>query len=268
MLTDTRVRRAKPSKDPVKLSDTGGLHLLIQPHGSKLWRLAYRFAGKQKTLALGVYPAVSLQEACARRDTAKRLLAKGIDPSSQRRLEKRALGTSNTFKAVAEEVLSKLEKEGKAAVTLTKKRWLLAFAYPFLGERPIREITAPELLTILRPVEARGRYETARRLRSTCGAVFRYAIATGRAERDPSADLRGALTSPKINHRAAIVDLTAIGALLRAIEGYDGHLITKAALRLAPLTFVRPGELRRAEWSEFDLQASEWRIPAQKMKMG
>jgi integrase len=266
MLTDIRVRSAKPSKVPFKLSDGGGLHLLIQPHGSKLWRLAYRFAGKQKTLALGVYPTVTLQEARQRRDAAKRLLVKGIDPSTRRRLDKNATGIGNTFKAVAEEVLSKLENEGRADVTLAKNRWLLAFAYPLLGDRPVGEITAPELLVVLRAVEARGRYETARRLRSTCGSVFRYAIATGRAERDPSADLRGALTSPKVKHRAGIVDPTAIGALLRAIEGYDGHL-TKAALTLGALTFVRPGELRRAEWSEFDLNAGEWRISAEKMKM-
>jgi integrase len=210
---------------------------------------------------------VSLQEARERREAAKRLLAKGIDPSTQRRLDKQAVGTSNTFKAVAEEVLAKLEKEGRADVTLTKQRWLLEFVYPSLGDCPIAEIAAPELLSVIRRVEARGRYETARRLRSTCGTVFRYAIATGRAERDPSADLRGALTSPKVKHRSAIVDPAGIGALLRATEGYDGHPLTKAALRLAPLVFVRPGELRRAEWSEFDLEAGEWRIPAAKMKM-
>jgi integrase len=267
MLTDIRVRSAKPSKGPVKLSDGGGLHLLIQPHGSKLWRLAYRFAGKQKTLALGVYPTVTLHEARERRDAAKRLLVKRVDPSTQRRLDKRATGTGNTFKAVAEEVLSKLEKEGRAYVTLAKKRSLLAFAYPFLRDRPIGEITPPELLAVLRTVEARNRHETARRLRSTFGIIFRYAIATGRAERDSSADLRGALTSPNVRHRAAIIDPAGIGALLRAIEGYEGHPVTKAAIRLAPLLFVRPGELRHAEWSEFDLDTAEWRIPAAKMKM-
>jgi integrase len=267
MLTNTRVRKAKPSLRAIKLSDAAGLHLLIQPHGSKLWRLAYRFAGKQKTLAIGVYPTVTLQEAREGRDAAKRLLASGIDPSVQRRLDKKAVGTGNTFRAIAEEVVAKLEKEGRADATLNKRRWLLEFAYPSLGDRPIGEITALELLSVLRPIEARGRYETARRLRSTCGTVFRYAIATGRAEGDPSADLRGALTLPKVNHRAAIVDPASIGALLRAIEGYEGHLVTKAALRLAPLVFVRPGELRRAEWSEFVFGPAEWRIAAEKMKM-
>ena len=164
-------------------------------------------------------------------------------------------------------MLGKLEKEGRAPQTLEKLRWLLNFAYPSIGERRVAEIAAPELLSVLRKVEARGRYETARRLRSTCGMVFRYAIATGRAERDPSIDLRGALTAPKVSHRSAIVDPTGIGALLRAIEGFDGQPTTRAALRLAPLVFVRPGELRHAEWVEIDLQATEWRIPVAKMKM-
>ena len=267
MLNDTRIRTTKPCKRPIKLSDSGGLYLLIAPHGSKLWRLAYRFGGKQKTLAIGAYPTSTLKAARDKREEAKRLLANGIDPSAQRRLDKQIKSTGNTFKAVAEEVLAKLEKEGRAEVTLTKKRWLLDFAYAAFGDRPIAEITALEVLSVLRRVEARGRYETARRLRSTCGTIFRYAIATGRAERDPSADLRGALTSPKVNHRAAIVDPVGIGGLLRAIDDYDGLPITKAALRLAPLVFVRPGELRHAEWAEFDLAAGEWRIPPAKMKM-
>jgi integrase len=267
MLNDTRVRNAKPADRAIKLSDSGGLHLLIQPNGSKLWRLAYRFGGKQKTLAIGVYPTVTLKHAREKRDEARRLLADNVDPTTQRRLEKLTAASGNTFRAVAEEVLVKLEREGRAEVTLGKKRWLLDFAYPAIGERPIAEITAPEVLAVLRKVEARGRYETARRLRSTCGMVFRYAIATGRAERDPSVDLRGALTAPKVIHRAAIIDPAGIGALLRAIEDYDGLPLTKAALKLAPLAFVRPGELRKAEWAEFDLEHAEWRIPAAKMKM-
>src|SRR5262245_4339262 len=267
MLNDTRVRTAKPADRPIKLSDSGGLHLLIQPSGSKLWRLAYRFGGKQKTLAIGAYPTVTLKHARERRDDAKRLLSDNIDPSTQRRLERLTAASANTFRAVAEEVLVKLEREGRVDVTLAKKRWLLDFAYPAIGERPLAKITAPEVLAFLRKIEARGRYETARRLRSTCGAVFRYAIATGRAERDPSADLRGALTSPKVKHRAGITDPIAAGALLRAIEGYDGHMLTKMALTLGALTFVRPGELRRAEWLEFNLEGREWRISAEKMKM-
>jgi len=182
-------------------------------------------------------------------------------------LEKQIAATGNTFKAVAEELSGKLGREGRAPRTLKKLRWLLDLAYPSIGDRRVAEITAPELLSVLRKVEARGKYETACRLRNTCGMVFRYAIATGRAERDPSADLRGALTTPKVNHRSTIVDPRAIGALLRAIEGFDGQATTKAALRLAPLVFVRPGELRHAEWTEIEFAAVEWRIPAAKMKM-
>jgi integrase len=267
MLTDAKARNAKPSDRPTKLSDAGGLYILIAPHGSKLWHLAYRFGGKQKTLAIGSYPTITLREAREKREDAKRLLASGVDPSLQRRIDKQAAASSNTFKGIAEEVLAKLEKEGRADVTLTKLRWLLGFAYPVIGDRPITKITALELLSVLRKVEVRGTYETAGRLRSTCGMVFRYAIATGRAERDPSADLRGALIAPKVKHRAAIVDPVGIGALLRAIDGYDGLPTTKTALRLAPLVFVRPGELRHAEWTEFDLAAAEWCIPAAKMKM-
>ena len=172
-----------------------------------------------------------------------------------------------TFRAVAEEVIAKLEREGRAHATLTKRRWLLDFAFPAFGDRPVAEITARELLALLRQIEGRGLYETARRLRSTCGMVFRYAIATGRAERDPSMDLRGALTTPQVSHRATIVDPIAIGALLRAIDGFDGQPTTHAALRLAPYVFVRPGELRQAEWAEFDLDGAVWSIPAKKMKM-
>ena len=251
-LTDTAIRNAKPGLKRVKLSDGGGLHLLIQPYGTKLWRLAYRFGGKQKLLAFGIYPAVSLAEARARRDAAKQLLADDIDPSVRRKLEKQA--SVITFRLVAEELLDKMQREGRAPRTLTKTRWLLEFAFPTVGERPIAKVNALELLDVLRKIEARGNYETARRLRSTCGMVFRYAIATGRAERDPSVDLRGALTAPKVKHRATILEPAAIGALLRAIEGFDGQTTIRAALRLAPLVFVRPGELRYAEWKEFDLR--------------
>jgi integrase len=265
-LKDVALRNAKSTAKPRKLSDGGGLHVLIQPTGGKLWRLAYRFAGKQKTLALGVYPIVSLEEARRRRDEAKTLLARSIDPSAQRRADRQARQGSG-FRAVAEEVIAKLEREGRAQVTLTKKRWLLDFAYPTFGDRPVSEITASDLLALLREIEGRGLYETARRLRSTCGMVFRYAIATGRAERDPSMDLRGALTAPRVNHRATIIDPKSIGALLRAIDGFDGQPTTHAALRLAAYVFVRPGELRHAQWDEFDIDSAVWSIPAEKMKM-
>jgi integrase len=265
-LKDVSLRNAKAGARPHKLSDGGGLHVLIQPTGSKLWRLAYRFAGKQKTLALGAYPAVSLEEARRHRDNAKKLLARAIDPSVQRKADIHA-GKDGTFRAVAAEVIAKLEREGRAEATLTKKRWLLEFAFPAFGDRPVAAITAQELLALLRKIEGRGHYETARRLRSTCGMIFRYAIATGRAERDPSMDLRGALTTPQVSHRASIVDPSAIGGLLRAIEGFEGQPTTLAALRVAPYVFVRPGELRQAEWIEFDFDSAVWSIPAKKMKM-
>jgi integrase len=264
-LTDTAIRTTKPQAKPFKFTDSGGLHLLVKPNGAKLWRLAYRFGGKQKTLAFGAYPAVTLAGARSARDAARRLLASGVDPSVKRKLDKHSAAV--TFQAVAEELLEKMKREGRATATLAKSRWLLEFAFAALSDRPIGQIAAPELLVALRRIEARGNYETARRLRSTCGMVFRYAIATGRAERDPSADLRGALTSPKVNHRAAILEPKAIGAMLRSIDGFDGHKVTALALRLAPLVFVRPGELRHAEWKEFDLDNAEWRIPVEKMKM-
>jgi integrase len=268
-LTDATARNAKPAAKPQKLSDGGGLHLLVQPTGGKLWRLSYRFAGKQKTLALGVYPAVSLAEARSGREAAKKLLAKGVDPSAQRKLDRQVgkAATGSSFRVVAEEVISKLEREGRAHVTIVKKRWLLDFAFPAFGDRPVKEITTRELLALLRKIEGRGLYETAKRLRSTCGMVFRFAIATGRAERDPSVDLRGALTTHQVSHRATIVDPRGIGALLRAIDGFDGQPTTRDALRLAAHVFVRPGELRHAEWEEFDLDAAVWSIPAEKMKM-
>jgi hypothetical protein len=250
-LTDTAIRAAKPKEKAVKLFDGGGLFLLIKPNSTKkYWRLAYRFAGKQNLLGFGVYPTVSLSAARDRRDAAKKHLADGLDPAVLQKIEKRARVV--TFRLVAEELLSKMKREDRADATLTKTRWLLDFAFKTIGDRPISKISAHELLDVLRKIEARGNYETARRLRSTCGMVFRYAIATARAERDPSVDLRGALTIPTVKHRAAIVEPKEIGALLRAIDGFDGQATTRAALRLSPLVFVRPGELRHAEWKEFE----------------
>jgi len=265
-LSDLKIRAAKPKAKPYKLTDGEGLYLLISATGAKLWRLGYRLAGKQKGLALGSYPTISLAEARQQRDEARKLLATGNDPALKRKLDKQHQAV--TFRLIAEELVEKMRREGRAEATLTKTKWLLTFAYPFIGSRPIREISAPEVLALLRSIEKRGRYETARRARSTCGMVFRFAIATARADRDPTADLRGALTAPKAKHRAAITDPTSIGALLRAIEGYQSQAITRLALKLAPLTMVRPGELRRAEWDEIDFDNREWRIPAEKMKMG
>jgi len=264
-LTDTALRNVKPTERPFKLSDGGGLFLLVQPHGVKLWRLAYRFAGKQKLLSFGMYPTISLADARAQRDAARKHLADGVDPAVPRKLEKQAKVV--TFRLVADELVHKMRREGRAETTLTKTRWLLEFAFSDIGDRPVSKVSAHELLNVLRKIEARGNYETARRLRSTCGMVFRYAIATGRAERDPSVDLRGALIAPKVKHRATITEPKAIGALLRAIDGFDGQPTTRAALRLAPLVFVRPGELRHAEWKEFNFEKAEWTIPAEKTKM-
>ena len=243
--------------------------MLVTKSGSKLWRYAYSFDAKQKLLALGQYPIVSLADARARRDDAKKLLADGTDPSVERKAERRnaRIARSNTFGAIAKELMEKFEAEGDAPTTLKKKQWLLDFANKEFGKRPIAELKAPEILDALRKVEKRGRHETATRLRSTVGAVFRFAIATGRAERDPTGDLRGALITPTVTHRATIVEPNAVGALLRATDGFEGHAVTRYALKVAPLVFVRPGELRKAEWAEFNFPNAEWRIPAAKMMM-
>lgn len=268
-LTDTAVRSAKPRESAYKMSDSTGLYLFVPPSGSKLWRLDYRFSGKRKTLTLGKYPFIGLAEARRARDDARLLLEQGVDPSQKRKLDRLAasVAAGNTLSVIAEEWMRKAEREGRAPATLSKNRWLLSLALPILGNRPISDITAPELLLVLRKAEARGCYETAKRMRSLFSRIFRYAIATGRAGRDPSADLLGALTAPKVTHRAALTAPAAIGALLRAIDGYQGSRIVKAALRLLPLVFVRPGELRHAVWSEFDFEAARWTIPASRMKM-
>ncbi len=268
-LTDTAIRAAKPGTKPRKLSDGGGLYLLVTTSGSRLWRMNYRFAGKQKTLSFGGYPATTLAVARARRDQSKALLSAGDDPSAHMRLEKmaRQSAAQNSFNAVADEYLAKQEREGRAAATLKKTSWLLDFARSDLGRRPIADLTAAEILTVLRKVEARGKLETARRLRSTIGSVFRYAIATARAENDPTFALRGALTTPTVKPRAAITDEPGFGALLRAIDAFDGQATTAAALKLLALLFSRPGELRAAEWSEFDFDERTWTIPAIRAKM-
>jgi integrase len=268
MLTDTQVRQAKPREREYKLADYASLYLLIRPNGSKLWRLDYRFGGKQKTLALDAYPIVTLAEARERRDAARKLLANGIDPGVQRKLEKIAAAAGgNTFREVAEELLAKQAREGRAAMTTKKNRWLLEPAFKTFGDRPVGEITAPELLHALRKFQRRERYESARRMRTVAGMVFRYAIATGRATRDISLDLRGALITPNVQHRPAITEPKKVGALLRAIDGYAGQPTTRMALQLSVLLFVRPGETRRARWREFDLGAAVWNIPAETMKM-
>ncbi|MGY3388056.1 integrase [Bradyrhizobium sp. USDA 3311] len=243
--------------------------MLVETNGSRLWRQAYRFDGKQKLIALGAYPTVSLAEPRNARDANKALLAKGVDPSAQRKLDRTAarLARTNTFRIIADELVAKFEVEGDDPKTLKKKKWLVDLLCAEIGDRPIAEIAAPELLDALKKIERRGRYESARRARSLSGRIFRYAIVTGRAARDPSADLAGALIAPKVQHRASITEPKAVGALLRAIDDIDGQATTRAALQLIALTFVRPGELRHAEWTEFDTDNAIWDIPAQKMKM-
>lgn len=268
-LTDIAIKSAKHSEKPIKLFDERGLFLLLQPSGGKLWRLKYRILGKEKKLSLGVYPDVSLKEARNRRDYARTLLANGADPASVKREQTKAAkrDAANTFKAIADEYIEKSAKEGRAAVTINKTRWLLSLMEADLGNRPITEITPADLLETLQKIEAKGHLETARRMRSFAGRVFRYGVATSRATADPSNLLRGALVAPKVTHHSAILEPKAVGELLRAIEGYSGQPLTCLALKLTPHVFVRPGELRRAEWNEFDLDKAIWTIPAAKMKM-
>lgn len=268
-LTDVQARKAKPSDKLLKLSDGGGLQLWIYPDGAKRWRMAYRFGGKQQTLAVGVYPATGLKKAREARDAAKALLAGGTNPSAAKRAAtyQQAAAYTNTFDTNAGELIEKKQREGKAARTIAKFEWFMSLARPTIGARPIGEITAPDILAVLRPIEARGNIETAKKMRGAIGQVFRFAIANGRAENDPTGALKGALATPTVTHRAAITEPFAFGALLRAIDGYAGAPETKAALELLALTFVRPGELRFAEWGEFDLVKAVWEIPAAKMKM-
>jgi integrase len=268
-LSDVTIRAAKPGPKPVKLSDERGLFLLVQPSGGKLWRLKYRIAGKEKKLSLGRYPDVALKEARERAADARKLIANSMDPSEKKRADQldATLKAANTFTAVADEYIAKSEREGRATVTVGKARWLLSLLEPTLGTRPISEISPAELLAALKKVEARGHLETARRMRSFASRVFRYAVATTRASADPAAALRGALITPIVTHHAAILDAKDAGALLRAIEGYQGQPMSHLALQLAPHVFLRPGELRKAEWAEIDFEARVWKIAATKMKM-
>ena len=270
MLTDTAIRKAKSAGKPLRLFDSGGLYLEVSPAGGKLWRLKYRFNGKEKRLALGIYPDTSLADARDRRDDARKLLAKGTDPGEAKKTAKAerikaAITVADTFEAVA---LAWLARQEGAEVTLRKSRWILeTFLFPEIGSTPISEVTPRALLEALRKVEAAGKLETAKRTKIKAGQVFRWAILEGKTETDPTTSLRGALKAPRNKHHAAITDPTKIGELLRAIEGFTGQPVTLAALKLAPLLFVRPGELRHAEWTEFDLDNAIWRIPAERMKM-
>lgn len=263
-LTARGIETAKPKAGSkvTKMSDGGGLQLWITPTGSKLWRLAYRFAGKQKLLALGAYPIISLREARERRDEQKRLLEGGRDPSVERKVS-----AANTFDAVANEYLEQMKADGRAETTIAKNSWLLDFARPTLGARPIAEITSADILAVLRGIERRGKRESARRARAVIGAVFRFGIANSKVASDPTVALQRQLAAPEVKHRAALLDRKALGGLLRSIEGMDAQPITRSALWLCALLAPRPGELRLAEWSEFDLDGAVWVVPAGRMKM-
>lgn len=263
-LTDAVCRSAKPGLKRRKLSDGAGLQLWIQTSGARLWQFAYRFQGRQRQLALGRYPVLSLAEARVKREDARRLLRAGDDPAASRR----ASAPGDTFKEVAQEYLMKCRSEELAAVTISKKEWLLEFAYPELGHRRLKEVEPVDVLGVLRTVERKGAYETARRLRATIGAVFRYGVATARAQSDPTIALRGATIAPKVTHRAAIIEPKRFGELLRAIDTFDGQPLIRTGLKMLALTFPRPGELRFAEWPEFDFDQKIWTIPAAKTKMG
>jgi integrase len=268
-LTDALIRKAKPADKPAKLADGGGLYLLLKPDGARWWRWDYRrpVTGKRNTLSLGTYPDTGLADAREKREAARKLLAAGVDPGEHRKAEK-AAGVSraaNSFEVIAREWLGK--RDWVESYSSKVLGWMENDVFPWIGGRPIAALTAPEFLSVGRRIESRGAVESAHRVLQNCGQVMRYAIATGRADRNPVADLKGALPPPAERHHPAITETKAVGALLRAMDDYSGGLVAKSALRLAPLVFVRPGELRHAEWAEIDLDAAEWNIPAHKMKM-
>ncbi len=269
-LTDIEIKSAKAGARIVKLSDGKGLQLHVMPTGSKLWRYAFRFRGVQKTLALGSYPDLTLAAARRLHAEAMDLLASGIDPAAAKQAAKRraAVDAGNTFDAIADQLIAKKRREKRKDVTIARNEWLLSSARRALGSRPIKEITAGDVLSVLREVEKRERYDTALRLRATIGQVFRLAVASGLADNDPTFALRGALTVPKSQHRAAIVDPVKFGGLLRAIDALDGLASLRAAMQLMAILYPRPGELRLAKWSEFDLQRNIWSVPKERMKQG
>lgn len=268
-LTDAKVRNLSSRLKPFKVSDFGGLYILVNPTGSKSWRLKYRIDGKERLLVIGRYPDVSLAQARAARDTARAELANGIDPGEAQKEAKRIRqqDQQQTFSKVAAAFLSKVVKEGRAPATVAKNEWLLGMASADFGRKPINEITSPIVLRCLRKVEAKGNYETAKRLRAKIGAVFRYAVASGLADTDPTYALRDALIRPTVTPRAAITDPKALGGLLRAVDGFEGQTTTRIALHLLAILAQRPGELRHAKWEEFDLETAVWSVPPERMKM-
>lgn len=267
-LTATTIKNAKPKIKTYKLFDGRGLYLEVKPNGAKRWRFKYMFEGKEKLISLGLYPDISLKDAREAHQEARSMVAKGINPSEARKAQKEAQSDINSFEAIAREWHTRNLNKWTVRHAEQILRRLDLNVFPWLGKVGIQKITPPELLAVMRRMEKRGAHETAHRVLSSCGQVFRYAIATGRAERDISQDLRGALTPTKTKHLASITDPQEIGQLLRAIDDYEGTFVVKCALKLAPLVFVRPKELRMAEWSEFDIENAEWHIPADKMKAG
>lgn len=268
-LTQLTIVKAAPKERPYKLSDGNGLHLLVRPNGSKLWRYRYRFAGKENMIGLGAFPSTGLAEARTKRDDAKKLLEAGTDPATQKRLDKIAAATAsqNTFGALVEEYLANMRESGASDQTIKKNRWLLEKLAAPLARRPIAEITAAEILDLLKRIEKSGRRETARRLRGTIGSIFRYAIVTLRATDDPTAPLQRALLAPNVQGRAAIIDERQLGALMIAIDEYDGWPTIRAGLMLLALTMTRPGDVRHMRRAEIDFEKAMWRIPAERMKM-
>ena len=268
-LTDTAIRNAKPSDKVRTLSDAHGLQMRILPSGGKSWRYSYRHDSKQKSVVLGKYPEMSLSEARAARDVCRKQLSQGLDPVGERdKTEREAeLAKGATFQAVADEFTAKMAREGKAEITLSKRRWLMDMACAEFGNRPIAEIRPADVLALLRKIEARGMHETAKRMRSACGSVFRYAIATDRRSDDPTVALKGAITLPTVTNMAAITDPVRLGALLLAMDSYKGTSDARSAMKLLALTAVRPSELRLSRWSEFNLEEATWDIPATRAKM-
>ncbi len=267
-LTDTTIRTAKPRETPYKLADGKGLFLLVSPAGGKWWRLKFRIGGKEKLLSLGTYPDTGLKEARGKRDEARKMMATGIDPSEHRKAVKataRELG-ANSFEVICREWLEHKRCNIEDAQYLKAKARIEKDVFPWIGSSPITEITAPEVLAVLRRIDARGARYTAHKVKSEISQCFRYAIATGRADRDPCPDLRGAIPAPKTENRPAITDPKEAGELLRAIDGFKGTFVVRCALLLAPMLFVRPGELRKAQWDDFDLNKCEWRYFIKKTK--
>lgn len=271
-LTDVRIRNVKPGPKPMKLADSGGMYLLVTPAGGKLWRLKYRIDRREKLLAMGSYPEIGLSVARKLRDEARAMIAKGVDPSREKQREKvkARIGAADTFKAISSEYCAKRKRDGEggwSAATAKRSEYLLSLLNGGIGNMAIAEIEPADVLTAVRKIEAKGNLESARRTLQLASMVFRYAVATTRLRSDPTRDLRGALTTPKVTHYGAITDVRRVGELLRAIDGYDGQGYTKLALQLSPHVFVRPGELRHAEWCDIELDAALWTIPASKMKM-